>query len=168
MIVEYLYSLSQEERRKALLLCCGSTRWVDGMSQAFPFSGDEDLHKKADEVWNSLQKEDFLEAFTHHPQIGASKEHLRKKFQNTASWSSGEQAGVSQASEKILDRLVHGNKAYLDRFGYIFIVCATGKSAKEMVEILEQRLPNEPEIELRIAAREQAKITHIRLEKLGS
>jgi len=122
----------------------------------------------ADEVWNALGKEDFLEAFTHHPQIGASKEHLRTKFQSTASWSSGEQAGVSQASEDVLDRLVDGNKAYLDRFGYIFIVCATGKSAEEMAELLEQRLPNEPDVELRVAAQEQAKITHIRLEKLGS
>lgn len=166
MIVEYLNSLSQKERQEAFLRCCGSTRWVSGMCHAFPFSTDEELHHKADEVWNALNKEDFLEAFTHHPQIGASKEHLRKKFQSTASWSSGEQAGVSKASEDILDRLVHGNKAYLERFGYIFIVCATGKSAKEMVELLEQRLPNEPEIELRIAAQEQAKITHIRLEKL--
>ena len=168
MIVEYLHSLSQDERRQAFVRCCGSTRWVDGMCQAFPFSSDEVLHETADEVWSALGKEDFLEAFTHHPQIGASKEQLRKKFQSTASWSSGEQAGVSEASEEVLDRLVHGNKAYLERFGYIFIVCATGKSAKEMVELLEQRLPNEPDIELRIAAQEQAKITHIRLEKLGS
>jgi len=168
MIVEYLHSLSQEDRLQAFLRCCGSTRWANGMCQAFPFSSDEDLHQKADEVWNALEKADFLEAFTHHPQIGASKEHLRKKFQSTATWSSGEQAGVSQASEDILDRLVRGNKAYLDRFGYIFIVCATGKSAKEMAELLEHRLPNEPDIELRVAAQEQAKITHIRLEKLGS
>ena len=168
MIVEYLHSLSPEERYGAFLRCCGSTRWVQGMCQAFPFSNDKTLHQKADERWNALGKEDFLEAFTHHPQIGASKEHLRTKFQSTASWSSGEQAGVSQASEDVLDRLVDGNKAYLDRFGYIFIVCATGKSAKEMVELLEQRLPNEPDVELRVAAQEQAKITHIRLEKLGS
>lgn len=167
MIVEYLHSLSPEERHDAFLRCCGSTRWVQGMCQAFPFSNDEALHQKADEVWNALGKEDFLEAFTHHPQIGASKEHLRTKFQSTASWSSGEQAGLSQASEDVLDRLVDGNKAYLDRFGYIFIVCATGKSAEEMAELLEHRLPNEPDVELRVAAQEQAKITHIRLEKLG-
>ena len=168
MIAHYLRSLSKEERRDAFLRCCGSTKWAAKMCSAFPFSGDADLHSKADEVWNELQKEDFLEAFAHHPQIGASKESLRKKFQNTASWSSGEQAGVSHASEDVLDRLVRGNKAYLERFGYIFIVCATGKSAKEMVDLLEQRLPNEPQVELHIAAQEQAKITHIRLEKLGS
>jgi 2-oxo-4-hydroxy-4-carboxy-5-ureidoimidazoline decarboxylase len=91
---------------------------------------------------------------------------LRKKFQRTQTWSASEQSGVSQADEDILERLVQGNQRYLERFGYIFIVCATGKSAEEMCILLEERMNNPLDLELDIAAAEQAKITHIRLEKL--
>ena len=113
--------------------------------------------RQADEVWSALGKEDFWRLL----RIILRSVHPKSIFANfsTASWSSGEQAGVSQASEDVLDRLVHGNKAYLDRFGYIFIVCATER-VKRNGGLLEQRLPNEPDVELRIAAQEQAKITH--------
>ena len=166
MIAEYLNGLSNAERYSSLLRCCGSSMWAKKMCAAHPFAHEEEVYRQADELWGSLGKDDFLEAFSHHPQIGASKEALREKFQSTEVWSSSEQAGVAQANEAVLDRLLHGNKAYLERFGYIFIVCATGKTAKEMSELLEMRLPNDPDIELRIAAQEQAKITRIRLEKL--
>jgi 2-oxo-4-hydroxy-4-carboxy-5-ureidoimidazoline decarboxylase len=132
-----------------------------------PPQDDEALLALADEVWAQMGREDYLEAFTHHPQIGASPEALRARFASTSTWSAGEQAGVQAASEEIIERLAEGNALYLKRFGYIFIVCATGKSAAEMLALLEERLPNEPEEELLIAAAEQAKITKIRLNKLA-
>lgn len=167
-IAQYLNQLSEKEAQEALLRCCGSSQWVQHMCSRRPFADDEQVHEQADQIWKRLTKPDFLEAFSHHPQIGASKESLREKFHSTHQWSANEQAGMSQADEDILERLVQGNKAYLERFGYIFIVCATGKTAAEMCVLLEQRLPNDPEEEINIAAGEQAKITHIRLEKLLS
>ena len=131
-----------------------------------PFESDEAVLQAADDVWEELGREDYLEAFSHHPKIGADIESLRKKFQSTAAWSSGEQAGVSMADEETLRGLAKGNIDYEARFGYIFIVCATGKSAGEMLALLRARLPNPPDRELAIAAGEQAKITRIRLEKL--
>ena len=148
-------SLKPEE----LLRCCGSRRWVERMTARAPFAGLEDLFKQADEVWWSLEPVRGLEAFSHHPRIG-DKEALRQK------WAGQEQAGAARASEATLDGLAAGNAEYERRFRHIFIVCATGKSADEMLALLRQRLLNSPEDELRIAAGEQAKITRIRLEKL--
>tara|TARA_B100001093_G_C26670489_1_gene945961 strand:+ start:569 stop:1075 length:507 start_codon:yes stop_codon:yes gene_type:complete len=162
-----LLSTQDLETRKATLFrCCGSTRWADRMADSAPFSSRNDLHHVAIQIWNSLEKEDYLEAFKAHPQIGASVEELRKKFQKTSDWSSGEQSGMQEASEETIQSLKVANAQYLDRFGYIFIVCATGKSAEEMLGIIQARLPNDPETELLIAAKEQEKITTIRLEKL--
>lgn len=155
----------EREAWAALERCCGARRWVEGMLTRRPFADAAGLFDAAREVWSSMRREDILEAFRHHPKIG-DVDSLRKKFATTAAWASGEQAGVREASEAVLRRLADGNQAYEERFGYIFIVCATGKSAAEMLEILEARLPNEAEAELRIAAGEQAKITQIRLEKL--
>ena len=166
MISHYLNSLSETDACAAFHRCCGSTRWAQEMTAARPFSSDDALYEQADLCWLRMSKTDILEAFSHHPQIGADRESLRAKFQHTHAWSAQEQAGVSQANEDVLSRLVDGNKAYLARFGYIFIVCATGKSADEMCVLLEARLPNDPDEELEIAAGEQAKITRIRLEKL--
>ena len=113
-----------------------------------------------------MDSADILEAFEHHPRIGADIEALRKKFAATASLSESEQASVVHASEQTLVALRDGNREYEQRYGHIFIVCATGKSAEEMLEFLHARMDNEPENELRIAAAEQAKITQIRLEKI--
>ena len=120
----------------------------------------------ADTIWWDLGDGDWLEAFTHHPRIGADVAKLRERFAATASWSEGEQAAVGQASEEVLQALAEANVAYEARYGYLFIVCATGKSAAEMLAILQERMDNPPANELRIAAGEQAKITHLRLEKL--
>ena len=166
MIHQKLNDLSNEEAYSALMRCCGSQRWAHQMCTKRPFSSTEEVFSSAEMIWNQLDKEDFLEAFSHHPQIGASRESLEKKFPSTKSWSAQEQAGMQQASEDVIDRLLRGNKAYLKAFGYIFIVCATGKSAEEMCVLLEERLGNNPEEELYVAAAEQAKITIIRLEKL--
>ena len=165
-LVEFLNMKTKTELEEMFLRCCGSTRWALRMAESAPFSSRNDLHHVAIQIWDALGKEDYLEAFKAHPQIGASVEELRKKFQTTSNWSSGEQSGMEAASEETIQALKEANAQYLERFGYIFIVCATGKSADEMLTIIQERLPNAPEIELPIAAFEQQKITTIRLEKL--
>lgn len=157
--------LSESEKCEALFKCCGSTTWVNLMLPVFPVEDLVDLLQYADEKWDECNRTDWLEAFTHHPKIG-DKNLLRAKFAATAAWASNEQAGVNSASDDVIDALAQGNQDYETKFGYIFIVCATGKSAAEMLYLLRSRLPNDPEKEIEIAAAEQAKITRIRLEKL--
>lgn len=161
-----LNALGEAERREAFFRCCGSTRWARRMAAHGAFGSWAELHGLADHHWWDLADGDWLEAFTHHPRIGADVAKLRERFASTASWSEGEQAGVAEADEAVLSALAAGNAAYDARFGFLFIVCATGKTAAEMLALLEERLPNDPAAELRIAAGEQAKITHLRLEKL--
>lgn len=151
----------------ALERCCGSHVWVEKMLERRPYQSVDDLFHVADDIWFKLAPEDWQEAFAHHPRIG-DVDTLRAKFASTANWAENEQKGVSQASEAVLHELAKLNDDYFEKFGYIFIVCATGKSAQEMLEILQSRLPNDAEEELRTAAGEQAKITRIRLEKLIS
>lgn len=150
--------------REMLACCCGAARWADGMLKRRPFASLDELVRAAGEVWDSLGGADYLEAFTHHPRIG--EKSLREKFAATSTWASGEQAGVRAASEDTIRALAELNDRYFEKFGHIFIVCATGKSADEMLAVLRARLPNDPDTELRIAAAEQQKITEIRLRKL--
>ncbi len=125
----------------------------------------EDLYDRADSIWFSLASADWLEAFAAHPKIGSRKPaRLQKK--RAADWSAGEQAGTNAAAEAVRNELADANRLYEDKFGFIFIVCATGKSADEMLAICRARLGNSIETEMRIAAEEQAKITRIRLDKL--
>lgn len=150
--------------------CCGSRRWISLVAARRPFGSVAGLAAVAAEADAALGAEDWLEAFRHHPRIG-DLDALRRKFALPASeqsktWSAGEQAGVSGADDAVLERLAAGNLAYEARFGYLFIVCATGKSAAEMLAILESRLPSEPAAELAVAAGEQRKITRLRLDKL--
>jgi 2-oxo-4-hydroxy-4-carboxy-5-ureidoimidazoline decarboxylase len=158
--------MSDEDAFAAFKRCCGSTRWAQQMTARRPFAGAAEMLAAGDEIWAELSKDDWLEAFKHHPKIGVDAESLRKKFASTADWSAGEQSGIQSASDEILSALAQGNRDYEKKFGYIFIVCATGKTAREMLEILRSRLPNDPAEEMRIAAGEQSKITRIRLEKL--
>lgn len=137
------------------------------MLQARPFATPQALLSEADRVWSALEARDYLEAFSHHPQIGADLAELQKKFAITAAWSASEQSGAATANVETLRALRDENRDYLARFGFIFIVCATGKSAEEMLALLRERLPNDPDTELQIAAAEQAKITRLRLEKLS-
>lgn len=160
-----LNSLSPADARAALLRCCGSGRWADAMTARRPFASAEELHTAADEEWAKLGRPDILEAFAAHPRIG-DLDALRRKFATTAAWAGAEQAGTATATDDVLRGLADGNRDYEAKFGYIFIVCATGKSAAEMLAILRGRLPNDPAAELAVAAAEQAKITHLRLEKL--
>jgi 2-oxo-4-hydroxy-4-carboxy-5-ureidoimidazoline decarboxylase len=147
-----------------LLKCCGSRRWADAMLARRPFTLLDQVAAIAGEIWDSLSREDYLEAFSHHPRIG--EKSLREKFATTATWASGEQSGVNVAGDDIIKELASLNDEYAGKFGYIFIVCATGKSAAEMLDILRSRLANPLDIELPIAAAEQKKITEIRLRKL--
>lgn len=163
-----LNALPLEPARAALARCCGATRWQEGMLARRPFGSRELLLRAADEVWWSLERADFLEAFSHHPRIGEDRAELARRFASTAQLSAGEQAGVANADHATLDALRDANRAYFARFGHIFIVCASGKSAPEMLALLQARLPNAPDAELRIAAAEQAKITALRLEGLSA
>jgi 2-oxo-4-hydroxy-4-carboxy-5-ureidoimidazoline decarboxylase len=115
-----------------------------------------------------LKESDYLEAFSHHPKIGANLAELARKFPNTAQLSAAEQRGVSEASEGTLQALSELNLAYEQRFGFIFIVCAKGKTASEMRHLLERRINNPKPVELELAAVEQGKITRLRLEQLGT
>ena len=158
-------ALSTDEAVKDLLRCCGARRWAAQLATRRPYNTVESVMKMADEVWAKMDRADLLEAFSHHPKIG-DVASLRTKFASTSQWASGEQSGVQAAGEEVLRRLADGNALYEKLFGYIFIVCATGKTAPEMLALLEERLRNRSEIELRVAAGEQAKITRIRLGKL--
>lgn len=166
MTLEELNNLPKPVLAEALQKCCGSTAWVENMLTAFPISDAETLMDEANTQWNSLREADWREAFTHHPKIGGNVEALREKFANTSAWAEGEQASVREASQETLELLAAGNTEYEKKFGYIFIVCATGKSAAEMLALLQARLTNKPEDEILIAAGEQNKITRLRLEKL--
>ena len=156
---------SPDEARALLQACCGSTRWVERMVVLRPFEAVDILLSAARREWFALTPEDWMEAFTHHPKIG-DREALRARFRATHQMSEREQAAVSMAPDQVMERLAHANAAYERRFGYIFIVCATGKSAEEMLDLLTARLQNDPVAEVRIAAEEQAKITELRLKQL--
>lgn len=160
-----LNTLSAEDAERELLTCCGSREWARRMAAARPFASVDALMERADAVWWELGETDWLEAFRAHPRIGEKKAEAGQTGRERA-WSAGEQAGVSTAAEETQRALAEGNRAYEARFGHIYIVCATGKSADEMLALLNERLSNDAAAEIRVAAEEQRKITRIRLEKL--
>jgi 2-oxo-4-hydroxy-4-carboxy-5-ureidoimidazoline decarboxylase len=153
---------SPEAAREILSRACGSTRWVDRMLQRRPFGNDARLLSAARIEWFGLTEADWLEAFSHHPKIG-DRASLAARFPATHDLSAKEQSGVGGAGADVIAALAEANERYAERFGFIFIVCATGKSAVEMLQLLRDRLTNDRATELRIAAEEQAKITALRL-----
>jgi 2-oxo-4-hydroxy-4-carboxy-5-ureidoimidazoline decarboxylase len=157
---------SGDEARRLLHVCCGSSRWVERMLARRPFRSTDAMLAAAREEWFALAPSEWREAFSHHPRIG-DRESLRRKFTATRHLSAREQAGVDAAPEDVLAALEAGNREYEARFGYVFIVCATGRSAGEMLAMLGARLANEPDEEIRIAAEEHAKITQLRLLALA-
>ena len=161
----WLNTLSAGEAAKELLQCCGSKRWAEEMANRRPFQSVQALIKTANEIWWSLQPDDWLEAFRSHPKIGEKKAAESVSAQSRE-WSGQEQAGVSNAPEETVESLAALNRAYEQKFGYIFIICATAKSSEEMLSALRERLQHDPAAELRIAAGEQSKITELRLKKL--
>jgi allantoicase len=154
--IDWLNALPQGDAEAALLACCGSKVWARRMAAGRPFRDRADLLKMSDGIWWSLAPEDWLESFKAHPRIG----------EKGGRWSEQEQAGARGARADVLAELAETNRRYEARFGHIFIVCATGKSAGEMLALLQERFANDPATELRAAADEQRKITHLRLEKL--
>ena len=165
MTIEALNALTPSEANEQFKLCCGASNWVEKMNQNRPFQDKNEVYQKAESIWFSLSSEDWLEAFTHHPKIG-DIDSLRKKFHNTKSISKNEQSGVNDVGKSTLNNLAKSNQLYEDKFGFIFIVCATGKSADEMLALIKMRLNKNAETEMQNAAKEQNKITQLRLEKL--
>ena len=167
MTLDTLNTLPKSEALEQFAICCGASKWVEEITAFRPFQHKNELFDLTEKIWFSLNSEDWLEAFSHHPKIG-DIDLLRKKFQKIKSWSEKEQSGIQEAGENILKDLAESNRLYEEKFGYIFIVCATGKSAGEMLALLKVRLENDPEAELLIAAKEQNKITQLRLDNLLS
>jgi 2-oxo-4-hydroxy-4-carboxy-5-ureidoimidazoline decarboxylase len=165
MTLAELNALYKTESEAVLLRCCGSTRWAREMTQRRPFSNVAAIVTEAADVWLKLTYDDWREAFSHHPRIGDVKS-LREIVPETTSWAREEQAGVDNASDEVLKQVADANHLYEQRFGYIFIVCASGKSVEEMLNLLRQRLKNTPADEIRIASNEQSKIMRLRLEKM--
>jgi OHCU decarboxylase len=148
-------AMSTLEAEASMLACCGSKRWARRMARARPFPGGVELLAGADRIWRELSEDDWLEAFAAHPRIGAP----------ASGQAAAEQAGARGASGETLAALARANREYEERFGYIFIVCASGRSAEEMLDLCRRRLHNDAPEELQVAAEEQRKITHLRLEK---
>lgn len=165
MTLQELNQLSFDQLKTELHKCCGSSRWTERMAAIFPVPDTETLLSQAEKIWYSCSESDWREAFSHHPRIG-DVQALKEKFAATAQWAGEEQSAVKQSPDAVLQALKKENDAYEARFGYIFIVCATGKTAEEMLRLLQNRLNNSAAAELHIAVQEQNKITLIRLQKL--
>ncbi len=159
MTLAELNLLTSERAQAQLLRCCGAKRWARLMAEKRPFAGTDVLSAMAERLWWSLEAADWLEAFAAHPRIG---EHA------ASAWAAEEQSGAASTSDAIRARLAQANHAYEQRFGYTFIVCASGHTAPELLAALDRRLSAEPADELQVAAVEQRKITGLRLEKLLS
>lgn len=163
--LQRLNALSPAEAHAELLTCCGSPVWAARMAEARPFASEEHLLRAGEEVAASLDPGDWLTAFRAHPRIGERKSDTPQGA-TEKQWSRDEQAGVEAADTALRAALADANMRYDRKFGHIFIVCATGKSAAEMLALLEQRIENDPAHEALVAAGEQRKITSIRLSKL--
>jgi 5-hydroxyisourate hydrolase/2-oxo-4-hydroxy-4-carboxy-5-ureidoimidazoline decarboxylase len=161
-----LNTISEEEVITHLEKCCVSKTWISKMINNRPFSSENDLITKASSVWyNECSIEDFKEAFTGHPKIGDIKS-LNDKFANTEDWANNEQSKIADATDSTIVTLAEANSQYEDKFGYIFIISASGKSAMEMLSVIQKRLLHDVNDEINIAMNEQHKITVIRLVKL--
>ena len=164
MTLKELNTLRAEEASSWFEQCCAAKTWVYQMVKSRPYSDKNALVNQAKSAWAKCSDDDYLEAFTAHPMIG-DVDSLRKKFANTKAIAAGEQSGTASASEAVLRQLKEANHAYLDKHGFIFIICATGLSAQTMLEALQARLPNTTQQEITNAAAEQIKITLLRINK---
>jgi OHCU decarboxylase len=162
---QLLNSMSEANAWQTLANCCAAKRWIAEMVARRPFADDAAVLAAADEAATLLDEADWLEAFAAHPLIG-DVESLRKKYSVTKQLAAAEQAGVAGADDATLAELAELNPAYRDKFGFMFIVFATGKSAAEMLAILKSRIGNSRDEEVCNAAGEQMKITRLRLAKL--
>lgn len=165
LAINTLNALPENDAIHAFMQCCTSSKWVERMLNSLPVADKGQLVNLANEHWKNLTEKDYLEAFEGHPKIG-DVNSLRAKYANTKALASGEQSAVNSATETVLTQLAKGNDDYQQKFGFIFIVCATGKSAEEMLTLLQQRLPNNRQTELVNAVEEQRKIFQIRIDKM--
>lgn len=157
-------SLPAEDAAKEILQCCGSKAWASGITAQRPFPDVTTLLAASDETWSNLTAADWMEAFRSHPRIGDSRP-AQTASALSRTWSAQEQRNVAAAGEDSKNAMAKANQEYEQRFGHIFIVCATGKTAPEILEILRRRLQNDSDTELRAAAEQQRQITRIRLTK---
>jgi 2-oxo-4-hydroxy-4-carboxy-5-ureidoimidazoline decarboxylase len=156
--------LPQEEAAREILACCGSRTWAASMALQRPIQDEASLLATSDTIWRSVGESDWLEAFRSHPRIGETRTEKVAPAQSST-WSEQEQEKAATADETVKMALKWGNREYEQKFGRIFIVCATGKSASEILEILRRRLHNDEVTELQLAAEEQRQIMHIRLKQ---
>ena len=162
-VLEAWNKAPEADALEAMIACCGARRWASGMVAFRPIKTVLELSEAADRIWASMLEADWMEAFACHPRIGERKAaHASAK---SASWSQQEQSQTSSAAEQVMNKIATGNVLYEQRFGFTYIVCATGKSAEEMLAILEQRLSSNREDELKEAAEQQRQILQIRLGK---
>lgn len=159
--------LSEADATAKLLTCCTSRAWAQELVSKRPFDDIDTMLSASDAAWNQVQTNEanLIEAFDGHPQIG-NVDSLKEKYRNTQDSAAHEQSGAKDAEDQVLEDLAQGNQDYLDKFGFIFIVFATGKSAQQMLDLLMARLPNDRDTELANAAAEQNKITSLRIQKL--
>ncbi len=150
---------------KSLLDCCGSRNWAEQIAERRPFTNRAELFNEADNTWNALSPDDWLEAFRHHPPVGSSRAKAKQSVK-ASRWSAGEQSTAQAAAPELRAKLAEGNRAYANKFGYVFLICATGKTSEEILQAVEERLSNSPDAEILVAAEQQRKITRLRLEKL--
>ena len=167
MTLHEFNSFSAVDAAHALQQCNAANAWYEAMAAARPYAGIAEMKNQAESVWATLGESDYLQAFEAHPMIG-DVDSLRKKYASTKAMASGEQAGAAIADEAVLTELAKLNHDYLAKFGFIFIVFATGKTAAQMLDLLKARLPNTRDQEIHNAAVEQMKITLLRIEKLLS
>lgn len=163
--LEGFHLLRRGQAIKVMLDCCGSKKWAEQMADLRPFADSSQLLEAAEKVWSELESRNWREAFRHHPPIGGKR---AKAKQSSASrgWSANEQSASQSAAPAVLDALALENRAYAKKFGFVFLICATGKSGEEILQAIRRRMTHTPEAELRVAAEEQKKITRLRLEKL--
>ena len=157
MMPDRLNLMPAQDALSALLNCCGSQEWASRMLDQRPYPSVEQLLESADRTWLALPELDWLEAFAAHPRIGE---------RSAAATSQREQAGVLAAGDDVKRALAAGNAEYEARFGFIFIVFATGKTPEQMLQLLRDRMANDRATEIRTAAAEQMKITRLRLQRL--
>ena len=163
-VLAHWNQLPPQEAAERVAACCGSMAWARELAARRPLRDEMSLLAASDEIWSSLGEQDWLEAFSKHPRIGERKAP-QVASARSASWSEQEQQRVASAEEGIQHALAEANREYEQRFGRVFIVCATGKGASEILDILRRRLQNDDASELREAAEEQRKITNLRLKK---
>lgn len=164
MTLEELNKINTKQAYEWFQTACAADNWINKMIQSRPFANATTLRKSALENWWKLAEEDFLEAFEAHPMIG-DVASLKAKFANTKTTASTEQQGAANASDEVLLELKNYNQKYFDKYGFIFIICATGLSAETMLNALKDRIENDRETEVQNAAEQQITITLLRLEK---